>query len=57
MLHHSPEPRVIEKLIESSVVLGRSDEIALHLARFRAAFPGDYAQWSQANRRGPVTEP
>ena len=45
MLHHSPEPRVIEKLIESSLMLSREEEALAHLARFRAAFPGEYAQW------------
>jgi hypothetical protein len=52
MLHYSPEPRVIEKLIESAIVLGRNDEALLHLARFRAAFPQAYAKWS-GNRAVP----
>jgi O-antigen ligase len=47
MLRYSPEPRVIEKLIESATLLGREDEALLHLARFRAAFPDAYAKWSQ----------
>ena len=47
MLHYSPEPRVIEKLIESAIVLGRDDEALLHVARYRAAFPDVYAKWSQ----------
>jgi O-antigen ligase len=45
MLHHSPEPRVIEKLIESSLMLSREEEALAHLARFRAAFPREYALW------------
>lgn len=48
LLHYSPEPRVIEKLIESAVMLGRDDEALLHLARYRAAFPQEYAQWQRA---------
>jgi hypothetical protein len=48
LLHFSPEPRVIEKLIESGIALGRSDEMLLHLVRFRAAFPEAYSAWSQA---------
>lgn len=48
LLHFSPEPRVIEKLIESAVMLRREDEALLHLARYRAAFPKDHAKW----RRG-----
>lgn len=53
LLHYSPEPRVIEKLIESAVMLGRSDEAVLHLARFRAAFPKDYAKWRQSGAQAP----
>lgn len=55
LLHYSPEPRVVEKLIESGAALGRSDEMLLHLARFRAAFPEAYAKWSQAAAGRRVT--
>jgi O-antigen ligase len=56
LLHFSPEPRVIEKLIESQTVLARDDELLLNLARFRAAFPEAYQQWSQARSgRGAAT--
>ncbi|MES2686775.1 MAG: Wzy polymerase domain-containing protein [Pseudomonadota bacterium] len=48
LLHYSPEPRVIEKVIESAVMLRRDDEALLHLARYRAAFPSDHARWRQA---------
>ncbi len=47
LLHYSPEPRVIEKLIESGAALGPSSEMRLHLVRFRAAFPDAYRAWSQ----------
>ena len=50
-LRHSPEPRVIERVIESALYLGREDEALLHLARYRAAFPQDYARWQQRQRR------
>lgn len=46
-LHYSPEPRVIERVIESATFLGRDDEAVLHLARYRAAFPQDYEAWRQ----------
>ncbi|MEI8155958.1 MAG: Wzy polymerase domain-containing protein [Burkholderiales bacterium] len=46
LLHFSPEPRVIEKLIESAVLLGRDDEAAYFLVRYRAAFPEAYARWA-----------
>jgi O-antigen ligase len=45
VLHYSPEPRVIERLIESETMLGRYDEAVLDLARYRAAFPQDYQAW------------
>ena len=50
-LHFSPEPRVIQKVIESATLLGRDDVALAHLARFRAAFPREQAQWAEDNRR------
>jgi O-antigen ligase len=52
LLHYSPEPRVIEKLIESAAVLGRESEMLPVLARFRAAFPEAYSKWSKARAAG-----
>jgi len=51
LLHFSPEPRVVEKLIESAVMLGRDDEALYYLARYRAAFPQAHAQWAAASAR------
>jgi len=51
LLHYSPEAAVIERLLDSAVALGREDEVLLHLARFRAAFPQAYAAWVQRNSR------
>lgn len=45
MLHFSPEPGVIEKRIESAVMLGDEADALWHLARYRAAFPEDYERW------------
>ena len=54
LLHFSPEPPVIEKLLDSAVVLGRRDEdLLLQLARFRAAFPQAYDAWLERARRAP----
>ncbi|MBX3659988.1 MAG: O-antigen ligase C-terminal domain-containing protein [Ramlibacter sp.] len=47
LLHFSPEPRVAEKLIESLVMLGRDNEAVRQMARFREAFPKEYANWSK----------
>ena len=49
LLHFSPEPRVIEKVIESAVMLGRGNDALMHLARYRAAFPVDYARWAESS--------
>jgi len=49
LLHYSPEPLVIEKLIESAVMLGRDHEALGYLARYRAAFPQEHARWAEAN--------
>ena len=50
-LHYSPEPRVIEKTIESAVMLGRDDVALQHLARYKAAFAADHARWALNNRK------
>jgi O-antigen ligase len=51
LLHYSPEPRVVEKVIESAVMLHRDDAALEHLARFRAAFPAEYDEWSKDQAR------
>lgn len=52
MLHYSPEPRVIEKVIESATMLGMDEVAVFHLARYRAAFPQDHARWSDLQKAG-----
>ena len=49
LLHYSPEPRVVIKLIESAVMLGKDAEALAYLARFKAAFPKEHAVWANAN--------
>jgi len=56
MLHYSPEPRVIEPLIESAMLLGLDDEAAFHLRRYRAAYPADYARWAARHRAASAPE-
>ncbi|MES2402351.1 MAG: Wzy polymerase domain-containing protein, partial [Pseudomonadota bacterium] len=48
LLHYSPEPRIAEKIIESAVMLGRDEETQIQIARYRAAFPKEYALWKSA---------
>lgn len=50
LLHFSPESRVVEKLIESAVVLERDEEARFYLSRYKAAYPQDYARWSARHR-------
>ncbi|WP_082521948.1 PglL family O-oligosaccharyltransferase [Ramlibacter sp. Leaf400] len=57
MLHHSPEPRVIERLIESATMTGRTEEAVLLLARYRAAFPSEYLTWRESQRRASSPVP
>lgn len=45
LLHFSPEPRVVEKAIESAVLLGRDDVAVYYLERYRVAFPKEHALW------------
>lgn len=52
LLHFSPEPRVIERLIESAVLLGREEEASYYLARYRVAFPERHARWATKNTQG-----
>ena len=42
LLHFSPEPRVVEKLIQSARMLGRDAEAAYFETRYQAAFPATY---------------
>lgn len=48
LLHFSPEPRVIEKLLDSARLLGLHDEVQFYRLRFAAAFPQAYARWQAA---------
>jgi O-antigen ligase len=46
----SPEPRIIEKLIESAVMMQIDDLAAFHIKRYKIAYPQAYALWSDRNR-------
>lgn len=45
LLHYSPEPIVIEKLITSAGLLGLSDELPFYAERYRRAFPEAHRVW------------
>jgi Virulence factor membrane-bound polymerase, C-terminal/O-Antigen ligase/Protein glycosylation ligase len=46
LVHYSPEPRVIEALIESAVMLHFDDVAMQHIALYKAMYPKDYAAWT-----------
>ena len=48
LLHFSPEHRVIERVIDSAMLLGLDDVAVFHMQRFQAAFPEAYAEWLAA---------
>jgi O-antigen ligase len=47
LVRWSPEPRIIEKLIESSVMMGLDDVAAFHLKRYRLNYPIAHAAWAK----------
>jgi O-antigen ligase len=46
----SPEPRVIEKLIESATMMQQDDVAVFHLKRYKTAYPQAYAAWASGVR-------
>ncbi|MES2940143.1 MAG: Wzy polymerase domain-containing protein [Pseudomonadota bacterium] len=49
MVHFSPEPKVIEKVIESALMLHRDEEVEAYVTRYRIAFPEEYRAWAEAH--------
>jgi hypothetical protein len=45
MLHFSPEPKVIEGVIDSALLLGDERVALWHMARYKVAFPDEYQAW------------
>lgn len=54
LLHFSPEPRVITKLIDSAMLLGLDEEALAQALSFKKAFPREYARWLDSQ---PVDDP
>ncbi len=53
VLHFSPEPIVVEKLIESLILLQQDAEASYYIKRYQAAFPEQARAWQETfnNRR------
>ena len=45
LIEWSPEPRIIENLIESATMMELDDLAMFHLQRYRVAYPAAYAAW------------
>lgn len=56
LLHYSPEPRVIERLIESAELLGRTGEAQFHRQRYAAAYPSAYSRWLRGGKASAAAE-
>jgi len=50
LLHFSPEPMVVQKLLQSAQLLGREAELDFYARRFQAAFPEAYSEWAKARQ-------
>ncbi len=57
LLHHSPEPLVIERLLDSAKMLGDVQILSLHSQRYQAAYPAPYALWLERQHRQESTSP
>jgi hypothetical protein len=49
LLHFSPEPMVVQKLLQSAQMQGKTETLQWLTPRFEAAFPDAYAQWLRQN--------
>ncbi len=54
VLHYSPEPAVVRKLIEALLFTGQDEAAQWHLARFRVAFPSDHERFIRS-RAAPLS--
>jgi Virulence factor membrane-bound polymerase, C-terminal/O-Antigen ligase/Protein glycosylation ligase len=45
LVHYSPEPRVIQALIESAALLRKDDIVLFHIERYKEVYPKEYANW------------
>jgi len=52
VLHYSPEPRVLEQLLESARLAGQEADVALYTDRFARAHPQEHARWLKKTVKG-----
>ena len=46
-----PVPAIIEPLLRSAVLAQRHDLALAYLERYKAAYPGEYAEWAKLNEK------
>jgi hypothetical protein len=56
-MHFSPEPRIIEKVIESAFLVGDRHEALEQLDRFKTVYPKEYSAWTQNQRVAAYINP
>jgi hypothetical protein len=47
VMHSSPEPRVIEKLLDSALLLGEKALYETHKVHFQRVYPQAYLAWAR----------
>jgi hypothetical protein len=46
-----PVPAIIEPLLRSAVLAQRHDLALAYVERYKAAYPGEYAEWAKLNEK------
>jgi O-antigen polymerase len=54
-MHLSPEPRVIERRLQSELLLGRKGEALRDFALYKANFPEEASAWLSSHQELDVT--
>ena len=57
LLHYSPEPRVVQLVIDSALLLGREEEANFHLQRLREVYPDEYVAWQRSRTGAAASQP
>ena len=54
MLHFSPEPRVVQAVIDSALLLGKDEDAVFYLERLMLAYPQDASAWKASHEASSV---
>lgn len=50
LLHFSAEPKIIKKILESSMLIGNNEQFDYHKKRFQIAYPKEFSDWHKENK-------